>query len=155
MKVSSINHIVSLCASLIGLADSIYLTVLKLTNNQTMCLKGIGDCWTVNLSSYSEIFGMPIAILGILAYLVLSILFMLRHKLPVSTVVVDQMFFGLSLTGFIYSIYLTYLEIAVIKALCPFCIVSAIAMTVIFIGTLLRLVQNRSDYTLSLEEKNG
>lgn len=155
MKVSSINHIVSLCASLIGLADSIYLTVLKLTNNQTMCLKGIGDCWTVNLSSYSEIFGMPIAILGILAYLVLSILFMLRHKLPVSTVVVDQMIFGLSLTGFIYSIYLTYLEIAVIKALCPFCIVSAIAMTVIFIGTLLRLVQNRSDYTLSLEEKNG
>ncbi|HEX7556717.1 MAG TPA: vitamin K epoxide reductase family protein, partial [Leptolinea sp.] len=57
--------------------------------------------------------------------------------------------------GFIFSIYLTYLEIAVIKALCPFCIVSAVMMTVLFISTLLRLVQNRSEYTLSLEDKNG
>lgn len=155
MKVSSINHIIGISASGIGLLDSIYLTILKLTNNQTMCIKGLGDCWSVNISEYSTIFGLPVAVLGILAYCVLLVL-MIPNILPrFPAVLKDQLAFGAAFSGFIYSIYLTYLEIAVIKAVCPFCVISAVMMTVVFISTLLRLVQNRSEYSLSLEDKNG
>jgi uncharacterized membrane protein len=120
-----------------------------------MCIKGLGDCWAVNISEYSKVFGIPVAVLGILAYCILLIL-MVPNFLPrFSPVLKDQLAFGAAFTGFIYSIYLTYLEIAVIKALCPFCVISAVMMTVVFISTLFRLVLNRSEYTLSLEEKNG
>jgi uncharacterized membrane protein len=140
---------------LIGLADSIYLFILKVTNNQTMCLKGLGDCWSVNLSSYSEIYGIPVSAFGAMAYILLLVLLIPKVLPWISPVVKDQLAFGITFAGFIYSIYLTYLEIAVIKAVCPFCIVSAVMMTVLFISSLLRLVQNRSEYTLSLEDKNG
>jgi uncharacterized membrane protein len=139
----------------IGLADSIYLFILKATNNQTMCLKGLGDCWSVNLSPYSEIYGIPVSLFGALAYILLLVL-LIPNVIPlVSPVIKDQLAFGITFAGFIYSIYLTYLEIAVIKAVCPFCIVSAVMMTVLFISNLLRLVLNQSEYTLSLEDKNG
>ena len=49
--------------------------------------------------------------------------------------------FGLSLTGFAFTLYLVYLEIFVIKALCPFCITSQITMTILFIFTIIRLVR--------------
>jgi len=155
LKVSSINTITGIGASGIGLVDSVYLIILKVTNNQTMCLKGLGDCWSVNLSPYSEIYGIPVSVFGALAYILLLAL-LIPNALPwISPVIKNQLTFGVTFAGFIYSIYLTYLEIAVIKALCPFCIISAVMMTVLFISSLLRLVQNQSEYTLSLEDKNG
>jgi len=155
LKFSSTNQIIAVTASGIGFIDSVYLAIIKFTQNQNLCLKGVGDCWTVNNSSYSQVFGIPLSLFGAAAYLVLLILFIGKIRLPISTVIKDQLAFGVSLSGFIYSIYLTYLEIAVIKAICPFCVVSAIMMTVIFICTLLRLVHSQSEFTLSLEEKNG
>ena len=40
--------------------------------------------------------------------------------------------FGITLFGFLYSLYLTYIELFVIFAICPFCVVSAIVMSVMF-----------------------
>jgi len=155
LKFSSTNQIITVTASGIGFLDSVYLAIIKFTQNQNLCLKGVGDCWTVNNSSYSQVFGIPLSLFGAAAYLVLFILLIGKIRLPISTVIKDQMAFGISLSGFIYSIYLTYLEIAVIKSICPFCVVSAIMMTVIFISTLWRLVHSQSEYTMSLEDKNG
>jgi uncharacterized membrane protein len=50
--------------------------------------------------------------------------------------------FGTSLVGVIYSIYLTYVEIAVIYAICPYCVLSAIAMMIIFSMSIARLAIN-------------
>ena len=47
-----------LLLAIIGLVVSAYMTVYKLTSNDTMCL-GSGDCHTVNSSRYSEIYGIP------------------------------------------------------------------------------------------------
>ncbi len=49
--------------------------------------------------------------------------------------------FGVSLIGMIYSAYLSYLEEYVIHAWCPYCIVSAMMITIIFILSILRLKQ--------------
>jgi uncharacterized membrane protein len=50
-------------------------------------------------------------------------------------------FFGLSLMGFLFTLYLVYVEIALIRAYCPFCITSQIAMTLIFILSVIRVVR--------------
>jgi uncharacterized membrane protein len=55
------------------------------------------------------------------------------------------MVFGLALTGFLFTIWLVYVEIALIKALCPFCLASQIAMTLIFILATIRLVRQQQN----------
>ncbi len=134
-------NIIFIVIGLIGVANGIYLTVLKLTNNSSMCIKGLGDCWTVNTSKYSEIFGFPIAILGTLAYLALLVLVLLENKggrfWETNAI---YFFFGFTLIGALYSAYLTYLEADIIRAWCPFCVASAIGMWVLLITTIIRLV---------------
>ena len=40
--------------------------------------------------------------------------------------------FGLALVGFGYSVYLTYLELFKIEAICQWCVASAVLMTILF-----------------------
>jgi len=155
LKDKTIGQKIAIAAAVIGLADSVYLSVEKLTHKQSMCMVGFGDCWTVNNSNYSEIMGIPIAIFGILTYLLLIVLLATKGNNLISSYRKDQITFFVSLIGFFYSIYLTYLEIAVIKAVCPFCVLSAVMISIIFVCSLIRLVQNQQDLTLSLEDKNG
>src|SRR3989304_7197602 len=57
----------SLVLVIIGLLFSIYMTIYKVTSNDSLCL-GSGDCATVNASRYSEVNGIPVAVVGILGY---------------------------------------------------------------------------------------
>lgn len=128
-------------AALIGLLDSIYLTIAKLLNSKAMCIEGLGDCWSVNNSPYSEIAGIPIAIFGALTYLAILALLFLENRSEFWQSNASTAIFGITLVGVLYSAYLTYIEIAVLRAICPFCVVSAILMTILFIGSVLRLFQ--------------
>jgi uncharacterized membrane protein len=51
---------------------------------------------------------------------------------------------GMSFAGFVYSIYLTYLEFFVIKAICPFCVASAVAITLCFLFTFIRFIRGEN-----------
>jgi len=142
-------------ASILGLLDAAYLTVEKITQNKAMCLPGLGDCWTVSNSPYSQVFGIPVAVFGFIAYLLLIFLLKSETMYPNWKDSILLGAFGLALSGTVYSIYLTYLEIAVIKAVCPFCVISALVMVIIFICTILRLDRNQSEFKSQLEDKNG
>ncbi len=131
-----------ICA-VIGLVDSLYLTWIKLSHTTALCLPGIGDCETVNTSRYSEIFGIPIAVLGALVYIAILAILLLKDQFSLFTDFGLYLLFGISLIGVLYSAYLTYLEIAVIHAICPYCVISAAAITLIFVSTLLRLSQDQ------------
>jgi uncharacterized membrane protein len=48
--------------------------------------------------------------------------------------------FGLSLAGTLYSLYLTYLELFVIRALCPWCLASALVMVCLMVVSLADLL---------------
>ena len=52
------------------------------------------------------------------------------------------MIFGMALTGFIFTVWLIYVEVALLKAICPFCVTSQVAMTLIFIMAVIRLIKN-------------
>ncbi len=127
--------------ALLGLADGIYLSYIKLANATAAC-GGIGDCESVNNSPYSEIAGIPIAILGSGAYLAIIFLLMVEPRAQWWRDYAPIMVFGLSLTGVLYSAYLTYVEVAVLHAICPYCVISAILLVAILAISVVRLLRS-------------
>ncbi len=131
--------------ALLGLLDAIYLTIIKFSNNKALCLEGVGDCWSVNNSRYSEWNGIPISIFGILAYMIILLILFFENKNKLLQNYGNILVIGISISGFLMSIYLTYLQFAVIKAVCPFCIFSAMTMTTVFILSLIYYFKNQDD----------
>ncbi len=132
-------NIVALAASVVGALDSVYLTWIKLSHNETLCAPGLGDCYTVNTSRYAEIFGIPIAIFGLATYLALIGILLFDERIPFLQENGTLALFGISLVGFLYSLYLSYLEEFVIHAWCPYCILSAVMITIVFVVAIIRL----------------
>jgi uncharacterized membrane protein len=130
----------SIALVVIGILDSIYMTIYKVTNNTVMCL-GSGDCSTVNASKYSEIYGIPVALVGVGGYLAILALHLLENRSQHMRVNATLYIFGFALTGFLFTLYLIYVEFALLKAICPFCLASQVVMTIIFIISVIRLVR--------------
>jgi uncharacterized membrane protein len=130
----------SLVLAGLGVLDALYLTYIKLAHVSAFC-GGVGDCDTVNSSRYSEVFGIPIAVLGLAAYLAIAALLVLEDRSPLLRDWGPLAVFGLALTGTLYSAYLTYVELFVLFAVCPYCVVSAVLITGILILSVFRLVQ--------------
>jgi uncharacterized membrane protein len=131
---------ITIALSVIGLLVSIYMTIYKITNNESMCI-GSSGCSEVNASRYSEINGIPVAVLGVIGYTAILALLFLEQRPGVFQQNGTMMFFGISLLGFLFTLYLIYLEIALIKAYCPFCLTSQAVMIVIFIISVIRLIR--------------
>ncbi len=131
---------ISVALAVLGMLVSIYMTVFKLTENQKMCL-GNGGCSVVNSSIYAEVYGIPVAVVGIGGYLALLAGLLLEDRLPFMHTNGTMLIFGLALVGFLFTIYLIYVELALIHALCPFCVTSQITMTLLFILSVIRLLR--------------
>jgi uncharacterized membrane protein len=131
---------ISIAFVAVGLLVSIYMTIYKVTSNDSMCL-GSGDCSTVNASRYSEVNGIPVAVIGVIGYAAILAALYLEPRNRFFRTNSILLVFGMSLTGFLFTVWLIYVEIALIKALCPFCITSQIAMTIIFILAIIRLIR--------------
>lgn len=131
---------VSVALVILGLLVSIYMTIYKVTSNDSMCL-GSGDCSTVNASKYSEVNGIPVAALGVFGYAAILALHFFEKRSRFFKQNSTLMIFGLALTGFIFTVWLVYIEIVLIKAICPFCVTSQVAMTIIFIIAVTRLIR--------------
>jgi uncharacterized membrane protein len=106
----------------VGLMISAYLTWTHFLGVAPVCIGGSGGCETVQSSRYATIFGVPVATLGVVAYVGLLLSAAPRGEVGV--------YLGLliSLVGSLFSVYLTYLEVFVIHALCQWCLASASIM---------------------------
>ncbi len=131
---------ISIALALLGLAVSIYMTIFKLTDNDKMCI-GNGGCSKVNSSVYSEVDGIPVAMFGVGGYAVIAALLFMENRNQFLKQNGTMVLFGLALIGFLFTLYLIYVEIALIHALCPFCLTSQITMTILFILSIIRLVR--------------
>lgn len=134
--------LIALIAAGIGALDSIYLSWIKLSHNETLCTPGLGDCFTVNTSRYSNIYGIPIALFGLGAYLLIIAILLLENRGKFMQENGSMALFGLSLIGVLYSAYLSYLEAYVIHAWCPYCVLSATMIVIIFITSIIRLKED-------------
>lgn len=114
--------------AIIGLGDSIYLTVHHYTNEQVPC-SIITGCEQVLTSEYAEIGGIPTAAFGAFAYFLAFCLALLagfgNRKM--------WLLYGFLTVGmFAFTLWLVYLQGMVIEAFCQFCLLSAITTTVLF-----------------------
>ena len=131
---------ITIALTIIGLLVSIYMTIYKVTNNESMCI-GSSGCSEVNSSRYSEVNGIPVAVLGIVGYAAILALLFLEQRPGMFQQNGSMMFFGVSLLGFLFTLYLIYIEVALIKAYCPFCLTSQAVMSIIFIISVIRLIR--------------
>ncbi len=125
------RNIVMLALSIAGTAVAAYLTWVHYSGNLALCL-GTGGCEKVQTSAYSVVMGVPVALLGLLMYLALDVLLVWLF-LSKNNVLPAVAIFGISLAGTLYSAYLTYLELYVIHAICPWCVTSAVIITLLFL----------------------
>ena len=117
-----------LALSLVGILLSLYLTINYFKGSDlSYCITG-ADCDVVKKSAYSKIFGIPVSALGILGYgaIIISALTSLSKKNR------WNLLFVFSTLALAFSAYLTYVELFVIKAVCSFCVASAIIISLIF-----------------------
>lgn len=109
------------------------LTVSHWTGRPLVCGES-GGCEAVAAHSSSVWFGLPVAVYGLAAYLVLAALALVRAMVPdPSAGVAAKLGFGISGAGTMASLYLTYVSVFVIGAVCPWCLASAGIMVVTFV----------------------
>jgi uncharacterized membrane protein len=118
----------------LGVGVAAYIAISESGGGSPVCLAGGSGCKTVAESSYSHVAGVNIAVFGIVGYLLL---------LASAFFASDTARFGgflVALGGFGYSIYLTYIELFKIEAICQWCIGSAVLMTILFLLNATRLI---------------
>jgi len=121
---------------IIGIGVAGYLSYIETQSTEAVC-GPVGDCNTVQSSRYAKLFGvLPIGVLGLIGYLGLLTTWVVRNYLPKFAKPADIAFFGMAFFAVIFSLYLTYLEPFVIKAVCIWCLSSAVIVTLLLlIGT--------------------
>lgn len=115
--------------ALIGIADSIYLTIHHYTAEPVPCSIVTG-CEQVLTSQYAEMFGLPTAAYGIAAYLTAFILAIFAAFVSRSW---WNLFGAVTFVMAAFSVYFVYLQAFVIEAYCQFCLISAATSFTLFI----------------------
>jgi uncharacterized membrane protein len=118
----------------IGLGIAGYLTYIHYAGLNPLCLSS-GGCETVQSSQYAHLAGIPVALIGLLGYVAILASLALPRELEVTAGAV------LAMVGFGFSVYLTYREVFTIKAICQWCVGSAVLMTALLFLTLTRALR--------------
>jgi uncharacterized membrane protein len=133
--------------ALAGILISTYLTLFKLgIIGELTC--SIGSCETVNTSRWSVFLGIPVAAWGLFFYLDVFVIAVLGttprfESGPLISVVLAAQ----AAIGLLFSAWLTYLELAVIHAICIWCVTSAVIVAAIALVSFADLREMRSDTT--------
>jgi uncharacterized membrane protein len=121
--------------ALLGVAIAGYLVYVHYAGIKPICAAGGGGCEKVQTSDYAKLAGIPVAVLGLAGYLaILASLFVPGDLGRLAGA-------AIALSGFGFSMYLTYREIFTIKAICQWCVGSAVLMTLLAILTIVRLLK--------------
>ena len=103
--------------ALVGVAVAGYLTYVHYQPESLICTGG-GGCETVQESSYAELFGIPVALLGLLAYVAVLGLAVWDTELARTLAA------AIALGGLAFAGYLVALQAFVIDAWCVWCLVN-------------------------------
>lgn len=134
--------------ALVGCFVALYLWLYKIgVIGGLQC--GSGSCEYVQTSRYGVFLGVPVAFYGVLGYIGILIVALVglqprRLDRPGPTFLLV----GMSGVGFLFTLYLTYVELFVLHAICRYCVASAGIITAILIAALLDLSKRRQLRTL-------
>jgi len=131
--------------ALAGIFISLYLALYKLgVIGELSC--SIGSCETVNASKWATFLHLPVAVWGLFFYIdvfVISLLGTTRsfeNESLVSLLLVAE-----AAIGVLFTAWLTYLELAVIHAICIWCVTSALVVAMILIVSIADLMDPRGE----------
>jgi uncharacterized membrane protein len=129
----TLRRLIAFVAAL-GVGVAVYIAIADSGGGAPTCLTGGSGCETVADSSYSHLLGVNVAVFGIVGYVLL---------LASAFFVSDTARFGgfvVALGGFGFSVYLTWIELFKIEAICEWCVASAVLMTILFLLNATRLL---------------
>jgi uncharacterized membrane protein len=132
MTRDAVRRMLPLCAVLTvaGIGVATYLTTVHYAGQPIVC-SNIGDCERVNSSSYSKLAGLPVALLGGLAYA--TMLGLIGGAWVRREAMLLAAAWGVALFSFAFSMYLTYVEVWVLDAICIYCVASASIITALLV----------------------
>ncbi len=142
--------------ALVGLFVALYLWLHALGFGGAIKCGASGGCETVQTSPWAVFLGMPVAFYGVVGYLALLVVALASLRpaaLPQR--LWNVMLVGLASVGLLFTIYLTYLELFVIHAICRWCIGSAVIITASWVVSLLSLKSPaiRTDHATSPQQQ--
>ena len=137
--------------SFLGFVDTSYLTLEHYLHQTPRCILFSG-CDLVTTSAYSTIGPVPIALLGFLFYL--SVFFLMLFYVDRKKVLALKLIALGAALGFVFTLYLVYLQLFVLHAICIYCMFSALTSTCIALvsGYSLLAIRNKevpTDQSLS------
>lgn len=126
------NRIIILL-SWLGIFIASVLSYAKAVNQLVPCSSG-GSCQTVGLSEYSQLFGVPVAYLGLGSYLLIMVLATTRFLNPSAWKQTATIGFVISSIGVLFSAYLTFMSVTALHTTCEWCLGSAATMLGLFLS---------------------
>jgi uncharacterized membrane protein len=119
--------------ALAGVFVALYLMLYKLGYIGTLAC-AVGSCEKVQTSKWATFLGLPVAAWGV-AYYVGVLAVSLAGLMPALAErrSVSQLLVAMTGVGLLFSLWLTYLELFVIDAICQWCVISAILATILFV----------------------
>lgn len=110
--------------ALLGMGISAYLTFTHYRGLEPFCL-GERGCAVVQASPYAVLLGIPVALWGLLLYSCLALLSLAEAIRPQAQLPARLGSMALAGGGALYSAYLTWVEVAIVRAICWWCVASA------------------------------
>jgi uncharacterized membrane protein len=137
-------HRILLVLALVGIGIAGYLTYVHYQELSPVCTTG--GCERVQSSRYAKLAGVPVPLIGLLGYVAIFASLLVRGEL--ARLATAFMAIG----GFAFSLYLTYLELFEIDAICQWCVGSAVVMTLIAIVATIRVLRAPEDGVEDVDE---
>jgi uncharacterized membrane protein len=126
--------------ALVGLFVALYLWLHALGFGGAIKCGASGGCETVQTSPWAVFLGLPVAFYGVVGYLaVLIVALASLRPAALAQPRWDQLVLGLSSIGVVFTVYLTYVELFLIHAICRWCVGSAVIITLIWVVSLFSL----------------
>lgn len=124
--------------ALAGLGVAGYLAYIEISHAEAIC-GPVGNCNQVQSSPYASIFGIPVAVLGLINYIGVILLWLGNRQNSNTTFksLSAVMLLALTIFGVVFSIYLTWAELFLINAVCAWCLTSAIITVILMLTALL------------------
>jgi uncharacterized membrane protein len=128
--------------ALVGLGSPAISPILRYAGGSPYCVAGGGGCEQVRQSEYAKLAGTPVAVLGLAAYAALLVTVLLPGPTAAGAGA------GIALSGAAFSAWLLYAQLALIDAVCQWCVANDIVITLAAIAAVWRLRGQLVLYTL-------
>lgn len=124
----------------VGLVVSGYLSYTRLFATSVQCIGGGAfDCDAVSNSSYSKLLGIPVAYLGFGTYALLGVVLLAENRVGFLRDYGTTLVLAIALFSFLFSLWLVYVQVFRLEALCVWCLTHEVVITIFFVIAALRL----------------